>query len=437
MNTPVFRSDWVGQIIDGRFALLQWLGGSAWGSVFLTELQQGDRSQKAAIKLIPADARDAEAQISCWAMTTNLSHPHLMRLFYTGRCQVDSAPQIYAVTEYSEEILSQILQDRPLTPTETREMLGLVVDALSYLHGEGFVHGNLKPSNILVVDDQLKLSSDNLHVAGKLGKHSSTMGVYDAPETAAGNIFPAADIWSLGVTLVEALTGHPPVWDRSTQREPVVPESIPRPFADIVRKCLRLDPAHRCTLSDVKTLLESATSLPNPTSKTNGRTVPVKLHMTALIAAVLVLLAFIAVLQLRSRQTLPSSPTEKQQPVPAGSTFPPQAPAPGIQSSNGAAVKSVVAERVLPDVLPSARQSISGRINVKIRVTIDAGGHVSNATFDSPGPSKYFAKVALQAAQQWRFKPAQVDGQPVSSIWILQFQFTQAATEVNPIEAAP
>jgi TonB family protein len=74
---------------------------------------------------------------------------------------------------------------------------------------------------------------------------------------------------------------------------------------------------------------------------------------------------------------------------------------------------------------------------VKIRVTVDAGGHVSNATFDSPGPSKYFAKVALQAAQQWRFKPAQVDGQPVSSIWILQFQFTQAATEVNPIEAAP
>jgi TonB family protein len=405
--------------------------------VFLTELQQGDRSQKAAIKLIPADARDAEAQISCWTMTTNLSHPHLMRLFYAGRCQVDSAPQLYAVTEYSEEILSQILQDRPLTPTETREMLGLVLDALSYLHGEGFVHGNLKPSNILVVDDKLKLSSDNLHVAGKLGKHSSALGVYDAPETATGNISPAADIWSLGVTLVETLTGHPPVWDRSTHREPIVPESIPQPFADIVRKCLRLDPAHRCTLSDLNALLELAPALPNPASKTIGRTVSVKLRMTALIAAVLVLLAVIAVLQLRSRQTEPSSPTEKQQPVPAGSTLPPQAPSPGIQSSKGAAVKSVVSEQVLPDVLPSARQSIRGHVNVKIRVTVDASGHVSNATFDSSGPSKYFAKVALQAAQQWRFKPAQVDGQSVSSIWILQFQFTEAATEINPIEAAP
>ena len=252
MKTAIIRSDWVGRIIDGKFALLQWLGGSPWSGVFLTELPQGDRSQKAAIKFIPADARDAEAQISCWAMTTALSHPHLMRLFCAGRCQIDGAPLLYAVTEYSEEILSQILPERPLTPTETREMLGVVLDVLTYLHGIGFVHGHLKPSNILVVDDQLKLSSDNLHVAGKPGKHSLAMGVYDAPESAAGNIFPAADIWSLGVTLVETLTGHPPVWDRSTHREPIVPESIPQPFAGIVRKCLRFDPAHRCTLSDVK-----------------------------------------------------------------------------------------------------------------------------------------------------------------------------------------
>ena len=437
MNTAIIRSDWAGRIIDGRFVLLQWLGGSAGGGVFLTELQQGDRSQKAAIKLIPADARDAEAQLSCWAMTTDLSHPHLMRLFYYGRCEIDGVPLLYAVTEYSEEILSQILKDRPLTPTETREMLGMVLDVLSYLHGKGIVHGDLKPSNILVVDDQLKLSSDSLYVACKPGKHSSSMGVYDAPETDTGNIFPAADIWSLGITLVETLTGHPPVWDRSTHREPIVPESIPQPFAGIVRKCLRFDPKRRCTLSDVKAHIETTRSLQHPASKTTGRTVTVKLRMTALIAAVFVLLAVVAVLQLRSHRTEPSSPTEKQLPALAVSTLPPQAPAPQIQSSKGAAVKSVVAEQVLPDVLPSARQSISGRIKVKIRVTVDVGGHVSNATLDSPGPSKYFAKVALQAAQKWRFKPAQVNGQSVTSIWILQFQFTQAATEVNPIEAAP
>ncbi len=69
--------------------------------------------------------------------------------------------------EYAEEDLSQILPERPLTPGEAREMLDPVLDALSYLHEKGFVHGHFKPSNIMVVDDQVKLSCDNLEVAGR------------------------------------------------------------------------------------------------------------------------------------------------------------------------------------------------------------------------------------------------------------------------------
>jgi TonB family protein len=100
-------------------------------------------------------------------------------------------------------------------------------------------------------------------------------------------------------------------------------------------------------------------------------------------------------------------------------------------------MKGTVAERVLPDVLASAYKSIHGKVNVRVRVTVDPGGNVSSATLDSPGPSKYFAKVALEAGQHWRFKPAQVDGQVVSSVWILQFMFTQTATEVSPAEVYP
>jgi TonB family protein len=350
-----------------------------------------------------------------------------MCLFHSGRCQIDGVPLLYAVTEYAGEILSQILPERPLTPTETREMLGPVLDVLSYLHGRGFVHGHLKPSNILVVDDQLKLSSDSLSAAGKPGKHFPAKGIHDAPEAATGNISPSADVWSLGVTLVETLTQHPPLWDRSTHREPVVPESIPQPFAGIARECLRSDPARRCTLSDVKARLDPARPLPHPDSQTSGRTIPAKLRVRALVAAVLFLIAFVAFLQLRSCQTEKSSPTEGQLP----------ASVQGSQSSTGAVVKGAVAGRVLPDVLPTARESIRGQVNVRIRVTVDPRGHVSNATLDSPGPSRYFAKVTLEAAQQWSFKPAQVNGQSVSSIWILQFQFTQAATEVTPVEVSP
>jgi TonB family protein len=139
---------------------------------------------------------------------------------------------------------------------------------------------------------------------------------------------------------------------------------------------------------------------------------------------------------MRSHHVEPSFPNGKKLAVNIPAP-PPQSPGPGTQSSIGALVKGAVAERVLPDILPSARESIRGQVNVRIRVTIDPRGDVSNATFDSPGPSKYFAKVALQAAQHWRFKPAQVDGQATSSVWILQFQFTKTATEVTPVEASP
>lgn len=430
------RGDWVGRVIEGRFPLLQLLGDSEWGCVFLTELQ-GNGSQKAAIKLIPADAPDAESQVACWQAASALSHPHLMRLFHTGTCQIDGVPLFYVVMEYADEILSQILMERPLTPTETREMLNPVLDALSYLHGTGFVHGCLKPSNIMVVEDQLKLSSDNLSVTGKLNKRSSEKAGYDAPETANGNISPAADIWSLGVTLVETLTQHSLDWDRSTHRDPIVPDSIPQPFADIARECLRSDPAHRCTLSDVRAHLEPSRTIPSPSGKTTGRAVSAKPRMTALLAAVAVLVVVIAVLQLRSRRTEVSSPGVEQQPEPAASTQPPQAPLPEPQGSNGAALQAAVAGQVLPDVLPSARQSIRGQVNVTIRVTVDPDGKVQNATIESPGSSRYFAKVSLQAAQQWTFKPAQVDGQSVSSVWMLRFHFTQVATEVTPVKVSP
>ena len=434
MNTAAVRSDWVGRVIDGRFTLLQWLGGSERGGVFLTELQ-AHPLQKAAIKLIPADATDAEAHIAGWAVTTTLSHPHLMRLLYTGRFQIDSTPLLYAVTDYAEEVLSQILPQRPLTPTEAKEMLDPVLDALSYLHGNGIVHGHLKPSNIMVVDNQLKLSCDGLHLAGGPGNYSSALSVYDAPEATTEPVSPAADVWSLGVTLIEVLTQHPPLWDRSTQRMPIVPESVPQPFAGIAQGCLRSAPGHRCTLSDVKARLEPTPSLRTPASKT-GKAAPAKFRVTAFAASALVLIAVAATLLLRSHHVEPSFSNGKKlalnMPAP-----PPQSPGPGTQSSKGALVKGAVAERVLPDILPSARESIRGQVNVRIRVKVDSRGDVSNATFDSPGPSKYFAKVALQAAQNWRFKPAQVDGQAAPSVWILQFRFTQTATEVTPVEASP
>jgi TonB family protein len=429
MITEAMRSDWTGRVIDGRFTLLQWLGGSELGDVFLTEVP-GAGSRKAAIKLIPENAADAEARLAGWTAASTLSHPHLMRIFHCGRCQIGAVPLFYAVTEYADEILSQILLERPLTPAEAAEMLDPVIDALAYLHGKGFVHGCLKPSEIMVVDDQLKLSCDNLLVAGEPGKRLLAPGIHVAPEAASGKISSAADLWSLGVTLVEVLTQRPPVWERSAQKEPTLPWSIPQPFAGIARECLRTDPDRRCTLGGVKARLEAARS-----GKT-GRTALAKLRGPVIIAVALVLLVVVVVL-LRSRPVEPSQPAAEEQPAPAMTALPPASPAQETQSSSVATVKGDVAERVMPDVPENVRATIHGKVLVSIRVTVDPDGMVSNTAVDSQGPSKYFAKAALQAAQQWRFKPAQVNGQAVSSVWVLRFEFGKTATEVTPSEVTP
>jgi hypothetical protein len=88
----------------------------------------------------------------------------------------------------------------------------------------------------------------------------------------------------------------------------------------------------------------------------------------------------------------------------------------------------------MPDVLASALGTIQGKVNVQVRAVVDANGAVSKAIFDFQGPSKYFAKVAMQAAER---KPAQVDGRPVASVWVLQFQFRRSGTEVTPVEVLP
>ncbi len=445
MNTAAIQTDWVGRVIDGKFTLLDWLGGSEAGAAFLTEVPV-EPPQRAVIKLTPADAAGAEVHAADWKTATALSHPHLMRLLDSGRCQVDGEALRYAVTDYAEENLSQVLIERPLTPAETAEMLDPVLDALAYLHGKGLVHSHLKPSNIMVVEDQVKISSDGLHRAGESALHTAAPGVYDAPESTSAPIGPSADLWALGVTLVEALSQRPPLCDNPGQADPLVPESIPQPFAGIARDCLRSDPARRCTVSEIKARLHPEARLPVPPRSTPlsvpppmaAKAVPAKgrLSRIALIAAAVVLLALAAGFLLRSRHAEPGFPEDKKLVLSPGA-LPRQSQALEAENSGGAAAKGAVAARVMPDILPAATGSIHGQFDVTVRVNVNAQGAVASSELDAPAPSKYFARQAIAAARQWRFEPARADGKPIASIWLLDFRFSRTSTEVIPVETLP
>ncbi len=257
MKTASIFEELEGRTIDGKFALLERLSGSEECGVFLT-LRLG--GQRALIKLVRAEGAQAEACLAQWEAAKALAHPHLIRIFDSGRSGLDIAPLVYVVTENADRALSAILRERPLDPLETRDTFGPVLDALSYLHATGIVHGNIMPSNALRVGETTKLSADEFLLVPGVARRAHKGSAYDAPEVASGEFKPAADVWSIGMMLCEVLTGQFP--HLSAESGLVIPESMPKSFAAIAKDCLRFDPDHRCTLSDIIPRLAPGLSLP-------------------------------------------------------------------------------------------------------------------------------------------------------------------------------
>ena len=245
---------WEGHVADGRYPLRQYLGGSERGPVFRTE-SGGPERLNWAIKFYVANPEIADAQIARWDQAAKLAHPHLLRVFQTGRCELGGARMLYAVMECADEDLSQVVPVRSLTAVEAGEMLRPTLEALAYLHGNGLVHGHIKPSNIMAVGEHLKISSDGICVARNPAIGRGRPTAYDAPEVGTRGPSAAGDVWSLGVTLVEVLTQRLPEWEFKGQEEPRLPR-MPAPFADIAKQCLRRDPQQRCSLEDIAARLD-------------------------------------------------------------------------------------------------------------------------------------------------------------------------------------
>ena len=85
---------------------------------------------------------------------------------------------------------------------------------------------------------------------------------------------------------------------------------------------------------------------------------------------------------------------------------------------------SVVHEEI-PHVPRSARDTIHGRIQVTVHVTVDREGTVVSETLDNAGPSHYFARLATQAARKWKFAPSE---DPGSREMLLHFEFSREGT---------
>ena len=72
-----------------------------------------------------------------------------------------------------------------------------------------------------------------------------------------------------------------------------------------------------------------------------------------------------------------------------------------------------------------------------VKVAVDPSGRVVNASLTSPGPSQYFANVALQSARKWTFTPPRMADQAVPSQWILKFAFARSGVEAQSQQVSP
>ncbi len=431
---------WEGRTVDG-FPLRRYLGGSDHSCVFLSE-RAGREPRAAAIKLIQASTADWESQAAWWREIAKYRHPHLLRLFEYGRCQLDGNELFYCLTEYADENLAEILPDRPLTPEQAGEMLRPVLEALAYLHSQGFVHGHIKPSNVLAIGDQVKLSSENARPLGETGRVLGLPLIYAATEVATGECFsPALDVLSLGTLLVEALTQRPPVWRGRQRGNPVLPKTLPAPFRRIASHCLRRDPKDRWTVPQITAQLDQ----PGKQAAVRAMLAKPAIILSG-IAAIVLLLAMTAVPRLRNLHREPHERAIDSSPAPSRPVEEPSTP-PGVtntamirsspDSPSSRFVSGAVTEQPVPIVPKSARNTIHGRILVRLRVGVDPSGDVTTARFDFHGPSRYFAKLALESAEQWKFSPPQINGHVTSSEWLLSFEFSKGGTTAHSTPVRP
>jgi serine/threonine protein kinase len=193
-----------------------------------------------------------------------LAHPHLVRAYELIR---GSRPVLVLET-LTGAMLSKLISDHP-RGLAARDVLFLGIhlsSALEYLHGAGYLHLDLKPSNVVAQAGSAKLI--DLSLAARIGRRALGVGTpgYMAPEQIAGHaVTPGTDVWGLGCVLHEVARGTPafPVRRGSTQPnrrpEPLQGRSrLPRGAARVIDACLHPDPGARPAVRELSAAFRAA-----------------------------------------------------------------------------------------------------------------------------------------------------------------------------------
>jgi serine/threonine-protein kinase Stk1 len=217
-----------------------------------------------------AEYPDASALLySEFALTARLSHRNLVR-FYSF--EVDSACQRAFITMelLKGNTLDHVLHQYPsgLPWPEAHRVALSLLEALRYAHDQGVLHGDLKPSNLMLGDDDIRLFDFGLGQAREgflkglprlaRSRFAAWTPRYAAPELLDGaTLNAAADVYAVACVIYELCSGQHPFRRQSAKQALAMelpltaPADLPRALWPALRAALEFDPAKRSTLPDL------------------------------------------------------------------------------------------------------------------------------------------------------------------------------------------
>lgn len=235
------------------------------GAVAVYDVWSEERACRCVAKVALATAGAARARRRIRAeakLLLSLGHPHLVRAY-----ELLERPRVALILEpLPGETLDHALARRGRLSPRDAAALGLhLASALSYLHGRGILHLDVKPGNVVCHAGLARLI--DLGIARRPGSARSVAGTpgYSAPEQAgAGRRTAAADVFGLGAVLYEAASGvapfRPPVRGRPGEwvwRGPLSRFAVPPGLSALVDACLDPHPARRPGLAEVQRALRA------------------------------------------------------------------------------------------------------------------------------------------------------------------------------------
>ena len=267
----------LGSVFAGRYRLEEVAGRGGMATVYrATDELLGRPVAAKILSSNSADADDLRRQQGEVRLLASLSHPGLVTLFDAGAADTPDGPRAFLVMEFVRGVtLRDRMAQGPMTFREVAATGADLADSLHYIHRRDVVHRDIKPGNILLVDP----AEDDTGVRTKLadfgiarivdGAHVTSTGAiigtvtYLSPEQAMGeSVGPPADIYALGLVLLECLTGEKVFPGGATEsimarvlRDPDVPESFSPEWTALLRAMTARKPEDRPSAREVSTTL--------------------------------------------------------------------------------------------------------------------------------------------------------------------------------------